>query len=133
GEVGLRFAGERDELLDRRDDWLDRLVTERERLASTYMGKGIAIPHAKLQALSGPALLVLQSGTGIPVEGSQERAKLLFVLVTPASEPRVHQKLLVRVAELIEGSEYVGERLESATTAAEIYEIITTGEQASID
>jgi len=110
-----------------------RAVAERERLASTYMGKGIAIPHAKLQSLAAPALLVMRSEGGIPVEGGAEQARLLFVLVTPAAEPRVHQKLLVRVAELLEASEYVVERLERASTAAEVCEIIVTGEQASID
>ena len=110
-----------------------RAVAERERLASTFMGKGIAIPHARLRDLQAPSMLLLRSEEGIPLEGSTESVRFLFVLVTPAAQPRIHQKLLQRVAELLEGSEYVSERLASAATPAEIYEIIVTGEQAAID
>lgn len=110
-----------------------RAVAERERLASTYMGKGIAMPHARLRDIPGPSLLLLRSEEGIRVEGSTELARFLFVLMTPGDRPRVHQKLLQRVAELLESSEYVSERLASATTPAEIHEIVVTGEQAAID
>jgi CBS domain containing-hemolysin-like protein/mannitol/fructose-specific phosphotransferase system IIA component (Ntr-type) len=110
-----------------------RAVAERERLAATYMGKGIAIPHAKLGSVSLPSLLVIRSETGVPVENSTERARLLFVLITPAAQPRVHLKLLSRVAELLEGSEYVVDRLLEAKSSGAMFEIIVTAEQASID
>ena len=47
GEVGLRFAGEADELLDRGDDGLDGLVAERERLDEFLLGDlvGGALDH----------------------------------------------------------------------------------------
>jgi len=110
-----------------------RAVAERERLASTYMGDGIAMPHARLREVTGPSLLLLRSEEGIRIEGSSESARFLFVLITPQAQPRVHQKLLQRVAELLESSEYVSERLTRATTPAEVYEIVVTGEQAAID
>lgn len=110
-----------------------RAVAERERLASTYMGEGVAVPHARLREVEGPSLLLLRSEEGIRIEGTGERARLLFVLITPSDRPRIHQKLLQRVAELLEGSEYVAERLESARSPAELYEIVVTGEQAAID
>ncbi len=110
-----------------------RAVAERERLASTYMGDGIAMPHARLRDITKPSLLVIRSEEGIRIEDSVEKARLLFVLMTPAAQPRVHQKLLQRVAELLESSEYVFDRLAKASSPSELYEIIVTGEQAAID
>ena len=116
-----------------RADAIARAVMELERLASTYLGKGLAMPHARLPGLEKPVLLVVRSTTGIPVEGTTERARLLFVLLTPAGQPRVHQKLQARIAELLENSDYVEQRLHKATSSLEMLDVIRTGEQAAID
>jgi mannitol/fructose-specific phosphotransferase system IIA component (Ntr-type) len=119
--------------LPARPEEILRAVAERERLASTYMGKGIAMPHAKLPDLDRASLLLFRSGNGVPIEGSQERARLFFVLVTPSERPKLHQKLLQRVAQLLEGSDYVDGRLASAESPEELFETIVTAEQAAID
>jgi CBS domain containing-hemolysin-like protein len=108
-------------------------VLERERIAGTYLGKGLALPHARIPGLLRPVLLVLRSGHGIPVEGISERAMLLFVLLTPAGMARVHQRLQARIAGILENSEYVEDRLREAATAQEVFDVIRTGEQASLD
>jgi PTS system nitrogen regulatory IIA component len=108
-------------------------VLERERLAPTYLGRGIAMPHARLSGLDRPSLVLMRSDAGIPVEGQKERARLLFLLLTPAGQPRVHQKLQARIAEFVAESDFVRERLLDASAPAEVYEVVRTGEQASID
>lgn len=110
-----------------------RAVMERERLAGTYLGHGIALPHARLAGIQQAVLILVRSRAGIPVENSKERARLLFALLTPAGQPRVHQRLQARIAALIENSEYVDERLAEAASPAEAVEVIRTGEQASLD
>lgn len=114
-------------------DAIVKAVMERERLAGTYLGKGIALPHARLSGLSKAALLFVRSRIGIPVEGSQEKARLLFVLLTPAGQPRVHQRLQAQIAGILENSEYVEDHLLEATTPAEVVEILRTGEQTTLD
>jgi CBS domain containing-hemolysin-like protein/mannitol/fructose-specific phosphotransferase system IIA component (Ntr-type) len=114
-------------------DEIVRAVLDRERLASTYLGRGLAMPHARLPCLAKPILLVLRSTGGIPCATSAEKAHLLFVLLTPAGLARVHQRLQARIAALLEKSDYVEERLHRAATPAEMYEVIRTGEQASLD
>jgi|GEM_PF-4010270 len=58
------------------------------------MGNGIAIPHARLVDLEAPFALILRSVHGIPCAGTSERAHLMFALLTPTGQPRVHQALL---------------------------------------
>ena len=107
-------------------------VLERERLASTYLGRGLAMPHARLHGIGKPVVVVARSTKGIPVGTGNERAKLLFILLTPAGQPRTHQRLQARIAQLMDSSDYVGERIEGAQTANDLLEAIRTGEMASL-
>ncbi len=110
-----------------------RAVLDREKLAGTYMGKGLALPHARLPGLPNPVLVVIRSEFGIPVEGTTDKAYLLFLLLTPAGMPRMHQRLQARIAGLIENSSFVVDRIREAPTALEVLEVIRTGEQAALD
>ena len=114
-------------------EWIALSVEERERTAGTYVGEGIAIPHARLIGLKAPFAMVLRSTDGIPCAGTTERARVLFVLLTPADQPRIHQRLLQIVALLLTESAYVRERIHSASTAEDLLEAIRAGEQASLD
>jgi CBS domain containing-hemolysin-like protein/mannitol/fructose-specific phosphotransferase system IIA component (Ntr-type) len=104
-----------------------------DRLPATYLGQGIGLPHARVTGLAQPFVMILRSPEGIPFEGAAEKAQLLFVLLTPAGQPRVHQRLQSIIATLLHESEYVKERLLTAATAEEVLEVIRTGEQAVLD
>jgi len=114
------------------DQFLQTVVV-RERLASTYLGQGIGLPHARVSGLSRPFVMILRSTKGVGCEGTTEKAYLLFVLFTPAGQPRIHQRLLAIIAGLLHESDYVKERLLTATSAEEVLEVIRTGEQAALD
>ena len=108
-------------------------VEGRQRLVGTYVGNGIGIPHARIAGLSKPMCMILRSNDGVGCDGTAEKAHLLFVLLTPAGQPRVHQRLLAIIAGLLHESEYVKERLMTATSREEVLEVIRTGEQAALD
>ena len=110
-----------------------RAIEERERLIETYLGRHLGMPHARLQGLQKAIVLVIRSEKGIPYRGTTERAHLLFVLLTPTGQPRVHQRLQAVIATLLDESEFIPERLQTATTAAEVLDILRTGEQATLD
>ena len=69
----------------------------------------------------------------MPFEGTTEKGRLLFLLLTPAGQPRVHQRLQGIIATILHESEFVKDRLLTATTADEVLEVIRTGEQAVLD
>jgi CBS domain containing-hemolysin-like protein len=111
-----------------------RLLQEQSKqLVSTYLGDGVGMPHARLPGLGKPFVMVLRSDTGIPFPGTQERGRLVFLLLTPAGQPRVHQRLQGIIATLLHESAFVTERLLTATTAREVLEVVRTGEQAVLD
>jgi CBS domain containing-hemolysin-like protein len=107
-------------------------VLERERLASTYLGRGLGMPHARLLGIQKPAVVFVRSRGGIPVGQGTERARFLFILLTPAGQPRTHQRLQARIAQLMDSSDYVGERIDGAATPGDLLEAIRTGEMASL-
>ena len=113
-------------------DQISKAVLERERTAATYLGNGIAMPHARLPGLEKPTIIVANAPQGIPIDGSVERAHILFVLLTPAGAPKVHQRLQATLAAMIENSDYVAERLRDATTPEQVIEILVTSEQATL-
>jgi mannitol/fructose-specific phosphotransferase system IIA component (Ntr-type) len=75
----------------------------------------------------------IRSQQGIPYRGTNERANLLFVLISPAGQPRTHQRLQVVIATIMDESEFIPDRLLSAESPAEVLEILKTGEQAALD
>ncbi len=107
-------------------------VIDRERAMTTYLGKGLAIPHARLDGLTTPVLIFARSDEGVPLESTNERAELIFVLLTPSGVPRVQVQLLADIAALFD-SEYVTERLRKARTPEALIEAIRAGQQVAID
>jgi CBS domain containing-hemolysin-like protein len=109
-----------------------KAVQDRERTAATYLGKGIAMPHARLPGLAKPIVIMANAPQGIAIDGSTERVRLLFLLLTPAGAPKVHQRLQAAIAAMLENSDYIAERLREATTADQVIEILLAGEQATL-
>jgi len=114
-------------------DQIIRGIEERERLIETYLGRHLGMPHARLQGLQKAIVLVIRSELGIPYRGTTERAHLLFVLLTPTGQPRVHQRLQAIIATLLDESEFIPERLRTAESPTEVLDILRTGEQATLD
>lgn len=111
-----------------------RAVEDRERLVETYLGNGLGMPHARIAALRKSIILVIRVvGGGVSYRNSKDKADLLMVLLTPAGQPRVHQRLQAIVATVMDESELIPQRLRIAETPAEVLEILLAGEQATLD
>jgi mannitol/fructose-specific phosphotransferase system IIA component (Ntr-type) len=107
-------------------------VQRREQTRPTYLGNGLAIPHARLDGIERPMLAFARSDEGVPVDGSNERAELIFLLLTPSSMARLQPRLLADIVGLFE-SEYVVERLHEAQTPAAVIEAVRAGQEVAID
>lgn len=87
------------------DDVLYRALMEREKLGSTGIGKGIAVPHCKIAGLDSLVLAVGHVEQAIDfnaVDGAPVR--LFFVVVSPESQPAAHLRCLAAISKWIQES-----------------------------
>jgi PTS system nitrogen regulatory IIA component len=99
---------------------LARRLLERERLGSTGLGSGIAIPHCKLRELQDVVLAVAMSGPGVDFHSSDGiPVSLIFLILSPADMPALHLQALARISRAIRRPG-VADRLRVARSAEEI-------------
>src|SRR3954470_19279534 len=86
---------------------LRRVLEERELLASTAIGDGIAIPHGKLESVGHLVGTLGRSVEGIEFESIDGKpTHLIFMLVAPASSTGVHLKALARLSRLFRDADF---------------------------
>lgn len=99
-------------------------LLEREKLGSTGIEDGIAIPHAKIQNLNRIILAMGRSLKGIDFHAHDGKiSHLFFVLLAPASFAGAHLKTLARLSRLLK-QENVRIKLMEASGREEIYNIL---------
>lgn len=103
-------------------------ILEREKLAPSTLSHHLAIPHGRVEGFPRPLVVVARLKQPLTVAGRTDPTKVLFVLVTPAESPRIHQVLLSHIAGLFE-SDFFEDRLYEAQDAGELYNLICTAEQ----
>lgn len=107
-----------------------KAVLDREESMSTFLGKGLAIPHARLEEIDRAIIIFARSETGIPLRETAEKAHLLFILLTPSNQPHVQVRLLARISSVLMESDFVEERLRLTQKPQEILEVIRECENA---
>lgn len=105
----------------------DRLMTvllERERLGSTGIGDGIAIPHGKMKDLDQLALSFGRSSQGVDFESMDGKpVHLFFLLVAPENCAGIHLRALAKIARLLKNGT-VRKRLGNVEGREEVYSVI---------
>lgn len=103
---------------------LMQVLQERERLGSTGIGDGIAIPHGKLRDLDRLMICFGRHRQGVDFDAMDGRpTQLFFLLVAPEDAAGVHLKALARISKLLRNEE-VRSRLLAAADAEALYRII---------
>ena len=103
-------------------------LLERERLGSTGVGLGIAIPHAKLPELSDLHGVFARAESPIDFDAIDEQpVDLIFLLLAPEGAGADHLKALARVSRLLRNHE-VCEKLRGADGTEAIYALLTESE-----
>lgn len=110
---------------DRVDDLeeLRRAVFDREKVIPTGVGRGIAIPHAKTDAVTDTIMVFGKSSKPIDYDSNDgEPVTLFFLLVNKENSVSPHIKLLSRISRILLKEEF-RELLHEAKTAEEIYKL----------
>lgn len=103
-------------------------VAEREQIMSTGVGKGLALPHAKTDAVSDTTAGFAVAEEPIAFDAIDGKpVRLFFLLVGPKEARSTHIKILSRISRLLNRDEF-RTRLLEATTPREVIEIFKEGE-----
>src|SRR5208282_4766458 len=100
------------------------VLEERERLGSTAIGDGIAIPHGKLKGVKGILGIFGRHRAGADFDSLDGKpTHLFFLLVAPEDSSSLHLKALARVSRLLKDQPF-RERLLNAADSDEIFRLI---------
>jgi nitrogen PTS system EIIA component len=103
---------------------LRKVLEERELLASTAIGDGIAIPHGKMEAVGHLVGVLGRARQGVEFESIDGKPTyLVFMLVAPANSTGVHLKALARLSRLFRDADF-RQRLMDAPDAGAMYQAI---------
>ena len=107
-----------------------KAVMEREKVMSTGVGDGVAIPHGKAEGVEDVVAAFGVAKQDIEFQSIDEKpVRLVFLLVAPPNATGPHLKALSRVSRLLNKKEF-REQLLQAKSAAEVLDLIQEEEKA---
>lgn len=102
----------------------------RERLGSTGLGHGVAIPHGRIKGLKMPMAAIFQLQTPIGFDAPDELpVNLLVFLLVPEAATQKHLEILSEIAELLSDST-LREQLKTSADAAALHRLIASWQSA---
>jgi PTS system nitrogen regulatory IIA component len=112
------------------------LVTDslfsRERLGSTGLGHGVAIPHGRIKGLKAPLAAVFRLAQAIAFDAPDEQAvSLLIFLLVPEAATQKHLEILSEIAELVSDAG-LREKLASSADATQLHALIAGWQSAHV-
>lgn len=97
----------------------------REKLGSTGLGQGIAIPHGRIKGLKEAVGAVVRTRQPIPFDAPDgQNVSIIFVLLVPDRATDMHLQILSELAQMFSEKPF-REQLLAAPSAAEIHRLIT--------
>ena len=112
--------------LDR--DSVLRALLERERLGTTGIGHGVAIPHGRVKGLRDLKVFFGRSRKGGNFDSMDKLpVHLFFLIMAPENSASAHLKVLASISQLLKNQEF-RTRLLTADTRSEIYRAIVEAE-----
>jgi fructose-specific phosphotransferase system IIA component len=110
---------------------LSDALAEREKMGSTAIGNGVAVPHTKIEGVKQPILTFGRSSGGLDFNSLDgEKTYLFFILISPKEDIGAHLKILAKISHLIKDRFMVG-LFRKAKTKKEVLSIIANLEKSS--
>ena len=112
------------------------LVTDslfsRERLGSTGLGHGVAIPHGRIKGLKSPMAAVFSLAQAIGFDAPDEQpVKLMIFLLVPEAATQQHLEILAEIAEMLSDAA-LRDRLLASASAADLFGLIAQWQSAKV-
>lgn len=105
-------------------------LTQRERLGSTAIGEGVAIPHCKMKGIKDPVVMLAVSTKGVNFHSLDGKPSHLFFLVASSPDnPSLNLQILAAIAHLVRKASSLLKKILEAKNISEILEIIREEEE----
>ncbi len=122
------FLKERNKITKEKDLY-ERLI-QRERLGSTAIGEGVAIPHCKIKGVKDPILSLAVSKKGVNFYSVDSKPAFVFFLVVSSPDnPSLNLQILAAIAHLVRKANSLLKKILEAKSIAEILDIIQEEEE----
>lgn len=109
---------------DDKKDWFLALI-EREKLGSTGLGHGVALPHARIPGITAPMACFIKLDSPVDFGSPDgEPVDLIFGLFVPEKSNDTHLQILASVAERF-NSDVTRSALRQANSAELVYDLLT--------
>ncbi len=103
---------------------IDSLAT-REKLGSTGLGYGFAIPHGRIKGMRAATGAFIRLKTPIPFDAPDgQPVGMLFILLVPEQATDLHLQILGELAQMF-GNRQLREKLQASDNPAEIHQLLT--------
>ncbi len=123
-----QLAGKASELTDLSERDVFDTILQRERLGSTGVGGGIAIPHGKLPGIETITGVFARLESPVDFEAMDEQpVDLVFLLLAPESAGADHLKALSRIARVLRNADIVS-KIRGTADAAIIHDFLSQTE-----
>jgi len=110
-------------------DRLIEVLLEREKICSTALDSGVAVPHGKISGITDIILGFGKSSEGISYESLDNKpSHFFFTLIAPEDSISIHIRLLARISKIFKNPE-LRSKLSKCKTAQEIYEAIVSEDE----
>ncbi|MFP4081296.1 MAG: PTS sugar transporter subunit IIA [Candidatus Aminicenantes bacterium] len=113
-----------------KDKELYEKLLQRERLGSTAIGEGVAIPHCKMKEVKNPLVLLAVSKKGANFYSLDGKpSKVFFLVVSSPDSPSLNLQILAAIAHLVRKSKLLVKKILEAGSISRVKDVIQEEEE----
>lgn len=117
------------EIIVKEKELFEKLI-QREKLGSTAIGEGIAIPHCKLKEVKNPLVALAISKKGAHFESVDGKpTHIFFLVVSHPDNPSLNLQILAAIAHLVRKSASLQKKIMGAKSPRKVIEVIREEEE----
>ena len=124
----VKFLKKRDKI-SKEKELFEKLI-QREKLGSTAIGKGVAIPHCKLKGVKNPLVMLAISKKSVDFSSLDGKpSHIFFLVVSSPDNPTLNLQILAAIAHLVRKSKSLTKKILSAKNISDILDVVRKEEE----
>lgn len=113
-----------------KDKELFEKLLQREKLGSTAIGEGVAIPHCKMKGIKNPIVMLAVSKKGVDYQSLDGKPTYVFFLVVSSPDnPSLNLQILAAIAHLVRKSSSLEKKILRAESISSLLDVIRKEEE----